>query len=426
MIPTRLAAAAALLGAAVVALALPTVARAEPTASTIVTLRAGDPARAIAALERAHGFRAEHRYTSSVRGFSARLSARQRDALRSDPLVASVHDDQAVRLVTPVAVSRRADVPTGVRRIGGGAAAASVAVAVIDTGIDLRHPALNASSGVNCIAGKRRTSPAQDDHGHGTHVAGTIGAKPGSGVAGVAPGTKLYAVKVLDASGMGSVAQVICGIDWVTANAKRLGIAVANLSFGGPGTSDRDCGVTSGDPLHEAICRSSEAGVTYVVAAGNDGVDLAGAVPASYPEVLTVTAISDSDGRAGGDGRAPSCMAGERDDAPATFSNYATRVADLSHTVAAPGVCITSTWPGGRTNTISGTSMATPHATAVVALCISSGRCSRDPDRAIRTVIADAQRHATEANGYEGYDDMRSVRRYGPLVWTVTVRRSPR
>lgn len=288
---------------------------------------------------------------------------------------------------------------------------------MIDTGVDLRHPALNVASGVNCIAGKRRTSAAQDDHGHGTHVAGTIGAKAESGIAGVAPGTKLYAVKVLDSGGAGTVAQVICGIDWVTANAERLGIAVANLSFGAAATGDRDCGVTNGDPLHEAICRSTEAGVTYVVAAGNDGMDLAGAVPASYPEVLAVTAVSDSDGRAGGRGRPPECMPGERDDAPATFSNYATRVADLSHVIAAPGVCITSTWPGGGTRTISGTSMATPHATAAVALCISEGRCGRDPERVIRTVMAEAERHATGANGYEGDHDMRSERRYGSLVW---------
>lgn len=409
----RVAAACAAILVAGTVWASSTVAQAEPSTATIVTVRAtgsDDAARTIARLERSHGFRAEHRYTSSLRGFSARLSARQRDALRSDPVVASIHEDRAVRLVTPLARARRSDVPTGVRRVGGGAAAATVAVAVIDTGIDLRHPALNATTGINCIAGKRRTSAAQDDHGHGTHVAGTIGARAGSGVAGVAPGTKLYAVKVLDARGAGSVAQVICGIDWVTANAKRLGIAVANLSFGAAGTSDRACGATNDDLLHEAVCRSTEAGVTYVVAAGNDGVDLSGAIPASYPEVLTVTARSDSDGRAGARGGNPECMVGERDDVPATFSNFATRAVDASHIVAAPGVCITSTWPGGRTSTISGTSMAAPHAAATVALCISSGRCERDPTRAIGTVMSEAAKHG------DG-DDPRSDRRYGFLVW---------
>lgn len=406
---------AALIGAAATAVLLPVHADADPLSPTIVTLRAGEVTHAVAALERSHGFKAEHRYTSSLRGFSARLSSRQRSALRGDPLVAAVREDRPIALIAPVASVRRSDAPTGVRRIGGGTTAASVAVAVIDTGIDLRHPALNVETGVNCLSGKRRTSPAQDENGHGTHVAGTIGARAESGVAGVAPGTKLYAVKVMDERGVGSVSQVVCGIDWVTANAKRLGIAVANLSFGAVSASDRDCGETASDPLHEAICRSTESGITYVVAAGNDGSDLAGSVPAAYPEVLTVTAMTDTDGRAGGRGAPSACMPREHDDAPASFSNYATRAADSTHVVAAPGVCIRSTWIGGTTNTISGTSMASPHAAAAVALCISSGRCDRAPAKAIATVVADAARHAK--SGFSGdADDAGSDRYYGFLV----------
>lgn len=395
---------------------LPPRASAEPTEPAIVVLHRGsDPERTVAALARAHGIRVEHTYVASLQGFAARVSARQREALSREPAVAAVRDDRAVRLVTPITAAARADVPTGVRRIGAGTTVAKVAVAVIDSGVDLRHPALNVASGANCLPGRRRGS-AQDDNGHGTHVAGTIGARAGSGVTGVAPGTKLYAVKVLDAAGGGTVAQVICGIDWVTANARRLGIAVANLSFGGVGANDGECGATIVDPLHEAICRSTEAGVTYVVAAGNDGADLATSVPAAYPEVLTVTAIADSDGRAGGRGGPPACMPRERDDAPASFSDFATTAADAAHVIAAPGVCITSTWLGGTVNTISGTSMAAPHATAVVALCLSSGRCERDPASAIRTVLTDARRHGSDASGFDGDGDGHA-RRYGYLVW---------
>lgn len=388
-------------------------ARADPQLPTIVVLRRGDDAeREITALERKHGFKADHRYVASVHGFAARLSVSQREAVRREANVSTVHDDRAVRLAPPVAGPLGAGIPTGVRRVGGGAEAASVAVAVIDTGIDLRHRALNMDHGVNCVAGQRRYR-AQDENGHGTHVGGTIGARGSSGVVGVAPGTKLFAVKVLDANGGGIAAQAICGIDWVTANARRLGIAVADLSFGGIRTGSGGCDEDD-DPLHEAICRSIEAGVTYVVAAGNDGADFASYAPAAYPEVLTVTAMSDSDGLPGGRGGAPACMRGERDDTPATFSNFATRSRDAAHVIAAPGVCITSTWPGGDTRTISGTSMAAPHVTGAVALCISRSRCGDDPASANAAVLDAAQR-ARSASGFVG--DVRG-RRYGDLVQT--------
>ncbi len=381
----------------------------------VVVLQDGtDVAAKVAELERIHSFKADHRYTSSVSGFAARLAGRQRMAIARDPAVASIHDDKAVRLAPPSRTSRAASLATGVKRVGGGSKlAAGVAVAVLDTGIDLSHPDLNALAGTNCTGGaNRRASAVSDGHGHGTHVSGTIGGKNGIGVA---PGTTVYAIKVLDDQGRGSTSAVICGIDWVTANAAKLGIRVANLSLGMPGTPDSDCGRTSHDVLHKALCRSVDAGVVYVVAAGNDAADIAGDVPSGYPEVLAVTAMSDTDGAPGGRGPSAACGPNERDDAFASFSNYASSAADTGHIVAGPGVCIRSSWPGGGYHTISGTSMASPHVAATVALCISAGRCRGTARSIIAQIRSDAAAHG---EGFSGDEHAPLARRhYGDLVW---------
>jgi len=159
-------------------------------------------------------------------------------------------------------------IPTGVRRAGVNSAnhGFGIGVAVIDTGIDLTHPDLNVVANMTCIP---RTKSGNDDNGHGTHVAGTIAALDNEfGVLGVASQSDLYAVKVLDKRGSGSWSSVICGIDWVTENAQALNIKVANMSLGGSGYSDDNCGKDNADALHQAICTSTAAGITYVVAAG--------------------------------------------------------------------------------------------------------------------------------------------------------------
>jgi subtilisin len=163
----------------------------------------------------------------------------------------------------------------------------------------------------------------------------------------VAPGASLYAVRVLNNAGSGSWSSVICGVDWVTANAPAKGIRVANMSLGGSG-SDGSC---TSDALHQAICGSINAGITYFVAAGNSASDLGGFVPAAYDQVLTVTAIADFNGQPGG-GAAAACS--DVDDSMADFSNF-TRAdsSDQGHTIAAPGVCIESAWKRAGYNTIS-------------------------------------------------------------------------
>ncbi|HEY3189575.1 MAG TPA: S8 family serine peptidase [Solirubrobacteraceae bacterium] len=362
------------------------------------------PDSATDAREQRDGFRAALRYGRAVKGFAARLSQAQVDRLQADGAVASITPDRRVRALGALAVGEAA--PTGVRRlqaVSGTTAreASSVNVAVIDTGIDLDHPDLNVAAGRNCV---NPAAAPDDDNGHGTHVAGTIGARnDGAGVVGVAPGTRLFAAKVLDAQGAGTASQVICGIDWVTSTRTDADptndIAVANMSLGGAGSPVGSCATTS-DPEHKAICNSVAAGVTYVVAAGNSGWDFDFAfqpdLPAAYPQVLTVTALTDSDGQPGGTGGAPACRTSERDDRYASFSNYAATSAGQAHTIAAPGTCIRSTWLNGGYSTISGTSMATPHMTAAVALCLAengvAGPCAGlTPAQIVAKMRADAQ-----------------------------------
>jgi subtilisin family serine protease len=335
-----------------------TSASAGASAAYIVVLndRAGDPANAAAAQSARYGLEVGHVYRAALKGYSAVMTAADAQALRADPRVASITPDR------PVHIDQQT-LPTGIDRIdgelsstvsGNGSGSVDVDVAVIDTGIDLTHPELNVVGGINCSTGNSYA----DGNGHGSHVAGTIAARDNDiGVVGVAPGARLWAVRVLNNRGSGSFADVICGIDWVTAHAST--IEVANMSLSGSG-SDSTCG-SNVDPMHEAICRSVAAGVTYAVAAGNQHVDAATRVPAAYDEVMTISALADFDGRPGGRA-APTCRADEDD----TFANFSDFGADID--LIAPGVCILSTWKGGGYNTISGTSMATPHAAGAAAL----------------------------------------------------------
>jgi subtilisin family serine protease len=331
---------------------------AAPVRGYIVVLSgsAGAPDAVAAQQARSRAFVVGHVYRAALKGYSAVMTTADAQALRADPRVVSVTPDRPVQLDAQA-------LPTGIDRIdgelsstasGNGSGSVDVDVAVIDTGIDLTHPELNVVGGINCSTG----NSYNDGNGHGSHVAGTIAARDNDiGVVGVAPGARLWAVRVLNNRGSGSFADVICGIDWVTAHAST--IEVANMSLSGSG-ADSTCG-SNVDPMHEAICRSVAAGVTYAVAAGNQHVDAATRVPAAYDEVMTISALADFDGKPGGRA-APTCRTDEDD----TFANFSDFGADVD--LIAPGVCILSTWKGGGYNTISGTSMATPHAAGAAAL----------------------------------------------------------
>jgi subtilisin family serine protease len=377
-------------------------AQAPPAAAYIVVLQDDTPNVPAVASDhaRAYGLTVGHTYQSALRGYAAVIPLARLGDVQNDPRVRFVSEDRPVFAVaqsTPTGIKRiHADVST--LALGTGLPLGNLAVAVIDTGSG-PHAELNIAGGKNCSTG----NSYNDGNGHGTHVAGTIGAKNNTdGVVGVVPGVSIYSVRVLNNAGSGSWSSVVCGIDWVTANAASLNIKVANMSLGGTGSDDEDCGNSNNDALHVAICGSVLAGVTYVVAAGNDGADLSGFVPAAYNEVLAVTAIADFNGTSGG-GAAATCRS-DVDDTPADFSNFTTAgSSDERHTIAAPGVCIQSTWKSGGYKTISGTSMASPHVAGTVALCISQNKCSGSPANVIAKMRSDAD--AAAGNGFVGDPD---------------------
>ena len=390
-------------------------------ASYIVVLDKGASLNAVLSQHEAlSGLTVEHTYGHALNGYAAKLSPAALSEVRADSRVAFVSPDRVVHATAQT-------LPTGINRIdadasstvsGDGTGSVNVNVAVIDTGIDSSHPDLNVVGGKGCAPGVGTT----DGNGHGSHVSGTIAAKDdANGVVGVVPGARLYAVKVLTDGGVGLTSDIVCGIDWVTSTRTDLdpnnNIAVANMSLGGGGSDDGNCGRSNADAEHLAICNSVNAGVTYVVAAGNDGVDYRSSTPAAYDEVLTVTAVADFNGAPGG-GAASTCRT-DTDDRYASFSNYAVLAADQGHTIAAPGVCIYSTWKGSSYGYLSGTSMATPHVAATVHECILSGQCTGTPAEIIQKVRADAAAYnqANSRYGFKG-DPIRPTtgRHYGYLI----------
>jgi len=295
-----------------------------------------------------------HTYENTIKGYTIRVPNQSAlAAIQSDPRVDFVEQDQKMTIFQQA-------LPAGVDRVdgdrssaisGNGIGAVDADIAIIDSGIDLTHPDLNVYRDVSFVYG---ANSGNDDNGHGTHVAGIAAAKDNlEGVVGIAPGARLWAVKVMDSTGSGLTSTIIAGIDYVTQHANE--IDVANLSFG--------CKCHS-NALDLAIHNSVAAGITYVVSAGNSASDASAFSPSNHPDVISVSAIADSDGKCGGLG--PSTKYGN-DDTFASFSNYGSAV-----DMAAPGVNIYSTYKGGTYATLSGTSMASPHVTGAAALYKSS------------------------------------------------------
>lgn len=358
----------------------------------IVVLKAGATPAGVAAR---HGLAPDAVYSAAFNGFAGAFSAAQMWRLMQDSQVDWVEVDQVVTIgaQSPPAGIDRIDAELNATVVAAKTAGLGVDVdiAIIDTGIDLTHPDLNVFKHVSFVKGVKT---GNDDNGHGSHVAGTAAARDnGTGVVGVAPGARLWAVKVLDRNGSGTMSGVIKGVDYVTANAAS--IEVANMSLGG-GNSDA---------LKLAIANSVAKGVVYAVAAGNSAVDAAGSSPANSPVVLCVSAMVDTNGKPGGGG--PSTSYGA-DDTFATFSNFGAVV-----DIAAPGVNVYSTYKGGAYATMSGTSMASPHVAGAAGLYLARAENLKPTDAtkvaaweaAVRKKIIDAAFPKTGPNGFTGDRD---------------------
>ncbi|GAA3594326.1 S8 family peptidase [Streptomyces osmaniensis] len=328
--------------------------------SYVVTLKGATraPSTAGKSLAEKYGAKISHTYGTVLNGYSVRADERQAKRLAADPRVASVVQDTRVTLEhtqkNPPSwgLDRidQANLPLDKSYTWPESAGVGVTVYVIDTGIRISHKDFGgrASYGWDFVGNDRS---AGDGNGHGTHVAGTIAGKQ----YGVAKKAEVVAVRVLDNAGGGTTAQVIAGIDWVTRHAKKP--AVANVSLGGNRNAQLDA----------AVRNSIAAGVTYTVAAGNDGLPAGLYSPAAVREAITVGATGRKDARAG-------------------FSNTGS-VLD----VFAPGVSITSASYASDTGraTFSGTSMASPHVAGVAALYLTD-HPKASPAQVSKSLVAQA------------------------------------
>jgi len=350
-----------------------------------------------------YGFKTSHRYSRALSGFSARLTPQEAAIIARDSSVASIRPALRFRIAAQV-------VPVGIKRIkaepaGGPTPDVDIDVAILDTGIGpVGGNELNVPGGINCA-----DDPQDEDYDadlytdqflgkHGTHVAGTIGARNnGIGTVGVAPGARLWSVRVIDRFGFGDEATVVCGLDWAvgTHSTAAPDIDLINISLEGPRADSREsCPVDGNDPLyftdpiHAAVCAAHAADITMVVAAGNRARNARNTSPAGYDQVITVGALSDFDGQGWGNATTGTCNGyhDEGDDTYASYSNYGRDV-----DILAPGTCVrsttTGTGDGKATKVMTGTSMATPHVTGAVARYLAAHPATT-PDKMRKIVRA--------------------------------------
>lgn len=396
---------------------------AQRTADVIVLFRPGVAPVERERLVRQSGATAM-RHFRNVAASVARADARSRAFLERDPDVLSVVPDRVVeKLGKPTgdaAATAAQVVPSGVMRIGaqpGGVAStgSGVGVAIVDSGIDLHHADLTVAAA--CFTAY---AACQDDDGHGTHVAGIVAAKNNDiDVVGVAPAATLYAVKVLNRRGRGTDSTIMAGLDWIADRATAVSppIRVVNVSLGRAGTIDDN------PALRASVRALTSAGITVVVAAGNDAtLEVSEQVPATYPEVIAVASTTAVGGTS-------ACAWHPEVVLEDTASYFSTDGAfdpasGIGVTVSAPGedreniskscflksVGILSTRLGGGTIRMSGTSMAAPHVAGVVAL-ISEQVTTLTPEEARRRLrngadAIDAAPIDSPAGGYS-YDGER-------------------
>jgi len=355
----------------------------------IVLLQAGVAPETVSAK---HGLAPDHVYGAAVNGFAGSIPPGRMRALQNDPRVAAIVQDNAVYAYAKPGgggTSTSSQVtPEGIKRIGAapGSTAwtgAGIGVAVVDTGVDLLHADLSVVNAFSSFGGS-----AQDDNGHGTHVAGIIAAKNNDrDVVGVAPLAQIYAVKVLDASGSGSDASVIAGLDYVAANANSANppIRVVNMSLGRTASSDDSA-------MHTAIQNVVNLGVTVVVAAGNDcDLEISDQVPAGFPEVIAVASTTARDGtknRFGYGIGVDTASYFTSDGAGVPISAPGEDQENVSNGYFISSVGILSTKLGGGTTRMSGTSMASPHTAGVAALLYQQAGGTLSPSSVRSKIVA--------------------------------------